>query len=151
MPSPIQAKALLVTRHAIVEQQDEHEIFVEEVDLVLDGVLVHGLQDHMAGAVGSITGAAYRTFAEVAGMSTETALVDATIGSTVKGQAAMFQFVDGIDSFTGQDFRRWLINEIIATLDGIVHVPLPVVFFHVAQRSSHATLSRASMRTRRVD
>ena len=52
----------------------------------------------------------------------------------------MFQFIDGIDRFTCQDLSRGLIYQVVAALDGIVHMPLPVVFFHVAQRGRNASL-----------
>src|SRR2546421_4054707 len=186
MPSPVQAKALLVTRQAvmgapgvspvtpgapitacpeehrpgvegmnfpraylqgydatglsIIDQQIEHEVFVEEAHLVLHRVLVHRLQDHVPGAVGGVAGTAYRSLAKVACMSAEAALVDTPIGCAVEWQATMFQFVDGIDRFTCQDLGRGLIYQVVAALDGIVHMPLPVVFFHVAQRGRNTSL-----------
>ena len=67
------------TRLSIVHEQVEHSELVEEADLIFDGILIHGLQDHMAGTVGGVAGAAYRTFAIVTRMSSETSLVDAPI------------------------------------------------------------------------
>ena len=46
---------------AIVGEEDvEQVMLVEEVDFVLDPLLVEGLDDHVAGAVGGIAGAAHR-------------------------------------------------------------------------------------------
>ena len=128
---------------SIIDQQIEHEVFVEEAHLVLHRVLVHRLQDHVPGAVGGVAGTAYRTLAKVARMSAEAALVDTSIGCAVEWQAAMFQFIDGIDRFTCQDLSRGLIYQVVAALDSIVHVPLPVVFFHVAQGGRDASLRGA--------
>src|SRR6266851_6394388 len=139
------------TGSPLVEQQVQDEIFVEEAHLVLDGVLVHRLQHHVPGTVGGVAGTTDSGFTVVACMSSEAALVDAPIGGAVEGQAAMLQLVDGIDGVSSQDFRRGLIDQVVATLDGVVHMPFPVIFFHVAQRGRHASLRCTRMRARGVD
>ena len=63
----------------VVDQQVEHQVLVEEVHLILDGLLVHRLQDHVAGAVGGVAGAAHRPLAEVARVAAEAALVDLAV------------------------------------------------------------------------
>jgi hypothetical protein len=54
----------LVGHHAAarrrLEEQVQHLELVEEVDAVLDALLVERLQDHVAGAVGRVAGAAHR-------------------------------------------------------------------------------------------
>src|SRR5690606_27492748 len=61
------------------DQQVQHHHLVEEGDLMLDALLVKGLEDHVAGAVGCVAGAAYRTLTEVAGVPTEATLVDPAV------------------------------------------------------------------------
>src|SRR5258708_40166828 len=68
------------------------------------------------------------------------ALVNAPVFSTVERQSAMFQFVDGIDSFPRQDLCGGLVSEIITAFDRIIHMPFPVIFFLVAERGGHASL-----------
>src|SRR5579884_3542607 len=134
-----------------IEQQVEDEVFIEETHLVLDGLLVHGLQQHMAGAVGGVAGTAHRSFAVVAGMTAKAALVDTPIVCAVEGQAAMLEFVDGIDGVAGENLGCWLVYQVVAALDGIVHMPFPVIFFLVAERGGATALGRASVRACRID
>ncbi len=101
--------------------------------------------------VSGIAGAADRAFTKVAGMSAKAPLIDTSIRGAVKRQAAMLQFVDGIDSVTRQDFGGGLINQVVAAFDGVVHVPFPVVFFRVAESSRHASLGCSSVGARRID
>jgi hypothetical protein len=42
------------------EEEIEQVVLVEEVDVVLDPLLVEGLDDHVAGAVGGVAGAGGR-------------------------------------------------------------------------------------------
>ena len=63
----------------------------------------------------------------------------------------MFQFVDRIDSVSRQDRRRVLIDEIVATIDGVEHMPFPVVFLGVAKCRGNATLGGSGMRTGRIE
>ena len=62
----------------------------------------------------------------------------------------MLQLVYGVDGFACQDFRRGLIDQVVAALDGIVHMPLPVIFFLVAERGCHPSLRRSRVGTCRV-
>src|SRR5438105_13560780 len=60
----------------ITEQQVKHKVFVEEAHLVLDGVLVHGLENHVTGTVGGIARATNRGLAKIASVPTDASLVD---------------------------------------------------------------------------
>src|SRR5579884_2398557 len=134
-----------------INEQVEDEVFIEETHLVFDGLLIHGLQQHMAGAVGGVAGAADGAFAVVAGMAAEAALVDAPVICAVEGQAAMLKLVDGVDGVAGKNLGCWLVYQVVAALDGIVHVPFPVIFFLVAKRGGDTALGRASVRACRID
>ncbi len=48
-------------------------------------------------------------------------------------------------------FGRILVNQVVATLDGVEHVPFPVVFFSIAERCGNTALGGSGMRTRRVE
>src|SRR6218665_3041657 len=97
----------------------KHVVLVEEVNAELDAVLEQGLQDHVSSAVCRVTGATDRSLAVVTGVSTETSLVDFSLGRPVKGQAHVFQINDGINGLFGENFRSILIYEVIATFDGV--------------------------------
>ncbi len=128
----------------------EHVVLVEEVDAVLDAVLVQRLQDHVAGAVGRVAGTAHGRLAVVAGVTAEAALVDLALRRAVEGQAHVLEVEDRVDGFLGQDLGGVLVDQVVATLDRVEGVPLPVVFLDVGECSSHAALRRTGVRTRRV-
>src|SRR5689334_10564990 len=105
----------------------------------------------MPRAVGGVAGAAYRAFAEVAAVAAEAPLIDLAVGRSVEWQSPMLQVIDRFDGFACEDLTSILVNQVIATFDGVEHVPLPVVFFQVAQRGGHSALCRACMRARGVE
>ena len=58
----------------------------------------------------------------------------------------MLQLIDGRRRVAAQIFDRILVAEPIGTLDGIVHVPAPVVLAHIAERRRDAALRRDRVR-----
>ena len=67
-------------RAAVVgAQQVEAVVLVEEADVALHALLVQGLQDHVAGAVGRVAGAAHRSLAVVRRVPAEASLVDPAV------------------------------------------------------------------------
>lgn len=87
----------------------------------------------------------------VAGVATEAALVDPAFGRAVEGQAHLFQVQHGVDGFLGHDLGCVLVNQVVATLDGVEGVPLPVVFLDVGQCCTHATLGCTCVRAGGVE
>ena len=63
----------------------------------------------------------------------------------------MLQLIDGLRRVAAQIFDRVLVSEPVGALDGVVHVPFPVVRPHVAERRGDAALRRDRVRTRRKD
>ena len=57
----------------------------------------------------------------------------------------MLELDDRFDGFAGQDLRRVLVDQVVATLDGVEHVPLPVVLLLVAERGADAALRGAGV------
>ena len=137
---------------AVVGEEDvEQVMLVEEVDLVLDSLLVEGLDDHMAGAVGGVAGAAHRGLAEVASVATKAALVDPAVRCPVKGETHVFEFEHGVDRLAGEDLGGVLVDQVVSPLDRVEHVPLPVVFFGVAQGGADAPLGGARVGAGRIE
>jgi hypothetical protein len=116
----------------LADQQIQRVELIEEIDLMLDSLLVERLQDHVTSAICGITGALDRPFAEVPRVTPESALVHTPVRKAVEGQTHVLQLEHGIDRFPGQYRRGILVDQIVATLDGVEHVPLPVIFFDVA-------------------
>ena len=139
------------TGPSVGQHQVEHVELVEELDALLDAVLVQGLQDHVAGAVGRVAGAAHGGLAVVAGVAAEAALVDPALGRAVERQAHLLQVEHRVDGFLAHDLGGVLVDQVVAALDGVEGVPLPVVFLDVGQRGAHAALGRAGVRAGRVE
>ena len=135
----------------MVDQKVEHVKFIEEVHVLLDALLVERLQNHVAGAVGGKAGAAHGAFAEVAGVAAEGALVNLAFGRAVEGQAHVLQVVDHLNRLAAHDLYCILVTQVVAALDRVEDVPLPVVFLNVAKRSADAALGRARMRAGGVE
>jgi len=129
----------------VAEELIHNVVLVKEGDLVLDALLVEGLQNHVPGAVGGVAGAAHRLFGLVVGVAAKAALADRAVRVAVEGQAQMLQLDHGADGFLGQHAHRVLVGEVVAALDRVEGVPLPVILFHVAQRRADAALGRPGM------
>src|SRR5579863_2940539 len=133
-------------RAPALHQQVEQMKLVVEVDVVLDALLIERLQDHVAGAVSGVARAAYRGLAEFLGVAAEGALGDLALRSAAERQTPVLEVVDRLDRLAAQHLDRILVSEVVAALDGVEHMPFPVVFFHVAERRADAALRRAGVR-----
>jgi hypothetical protein len=118
---------------------------VVELHVVLDALLVERLQDHVAGAVGREAGPAYGGLAVVAGVTAEAALVDAPLLGAVEGEAHLLEVEDRVDRLLGHHLGGVLVDEVVAALDGVEGVPLPVVLLDVGEGGAHAALGRAGV------
>ncbi len=134
-----------------VGQQVDDVVLVVEADAGLDAVLVERLQDHVAGPVGREAGALDGPLPEFAGVAAEPALVDLALGRPVEGQAHVLELDHRLDRLAGQDLGRVLVDEVVAALDGVEHVPLPVVLLEVAEGGTHAALGGARVGAGRVE
>ena len=125
--------------------QIEHIVLVVKLHIVAHAVLVEGLQDHVAGAVGGVACAAYRCFTVVAGVTAEPALVNTPLGGAVEGKTHFFKVEHGIDGFFRHNLCRILIDEVVTAFDGVKRMPLPVVFLDVSQCGAHTALGGAGV------
>ena len=139
------AGGALVAERARRHQQVEDVELVEELHALLDAVLVERLQDHVAGAVGGVAGAADRGLTVVAGVAAEPALVDLALGRAVERQAHLLEVDDRVDGLAAHDLGGVLVDEVVAALDGVEGVPLPVVLLDVGEGGAHAALGRAGV------
>ena len=138
-------------RPAIDQQQVEHVVLVEEDGPLLDVLLEQGLEDHVAGAVGGEAGAAHGPLAVVVGVAAEAPLVDPAVGGAVERHAHVLEVVDGLDRLPAHDLGRVLVDQVVAALDGVEGVPLPVVLFDIRQGGAHAALGGAGVGAGRVE
>ena len=137
---------------AVLHDQVERKIFDEEVGVVLQALLVERVKHRMAGAVRGGAGALRRRpLAHVLRHSAERALVDLAVGPAAERHARMLELDDRRRSFADHIFDRVLVAEPVGALDGVVHVPGPVVRTHVAEAGGDPALRGDGMAARRED
>ena len=132
-----------------VTNQIQGSPFNEELGVGAHVLLVQRVQHSVTGTVGNGTSAFYRAFTVFCGVAAEWALVDFAAFYAVKRHTHVFQFDNGFRGTTGHEFDGILVTQPVGTFHGIVHVPSPVVFLHITQRSGNTTLRCHSMRASR--
>ena len=101
----------------------------------------------MAGAVGGSAGALdRRPLAHVLHVAAERALVDRAVVVAAERHAGMFQLDHRGGRLAHHVFDRVLVAEPVGALDGVVHVPRPMVRRIVAQRRGDPALRRDGVR-----
>src|SRR5690606_34076525 len=80
------------------------------------------------------------TLAVKSGHAAERPLIDLAVLGPREGHAVVLELVDRGRRFAAEIFDRVLVAEPIGALDGVVHVPTPVILAHIAERSSDAAL-----------
>ncbi len=146
------ADAFLLAIRAVLHDQVEREIFDEEVRGVFQALLVERVQHGVTGPVGGGAGALHRrAFAHVLHVPAERALVDRAVVIAAEGHAGVLQLVNRLRRFAHQIFDRVLVAQPVRPLDGIVHVPRPVVGRVVAEAGGDPALRGDGVRTRRED
>ena len=134
-----------------VHDQVEDKVFIKEMRACLQVLLVQGMQHGVAGTISGGAGARRLLAAVVLALTAEGALVDASAVQARERHAEMLQLDHQPRGGAAHVFDRVLIAEIIAALDGVVHMPVPVVRRHVGQRRIDAALGGNRMRSGRED
>jgi hypothetical protein len=150
----VESAVLLVVRQdtaalAVLHDEVNGEVLDEVVGVVPEGLAVEGVKESVAGTVGSSTATvSLATLSELLGLTTECTLVNLAIFSSGEGAAIVLQLDDGGGGFAGHVVDGVLVTEPVGPLDGIVHVPPPVVLVHVAERGVDAALGGDRMTPR---
>ena len=112
----------------LVLDQVDREPLVEEHGLALQVALVQRVQQRVAGAVRRRAGARrLATLAVVLGLAAKGTLVDTALLGARERQAHMLQLEHGLGTHAAHVFDRVLVADVVGALDGVVHVPAPVV------------------------
>jgi hypothetical protein len=128
------------------------EILDVELRVVLQRLAIERVQDRVARAVGGGAGALHRrAFAELGRVAAEGALVDLAFLGAGEGDAVMLQLVDRLGRFTREVFHRVGVAQPVGPFHRVVHVPVPVVRPHVAERCGDAALRRDGVGACRED
>ena len=110
--------------------------------------LVQRMQQRVPGPVGCSAGARHGLFAKIGRMTAERPLVDRPVRVAVERHAEMLQLVNDLGRLAAHELDRVLIAQIVGALDRVEHVPQPLVFAHVAERSADSALGRNRVRAR---
>ncbi len=136
----------------VVEDQVEREVLDHEARIVLQRLLVQGVQHRVAGTVGRRAGTLRRrAFAVLGGHATERTLVDLAFGGARERHAVVFKFDDGRDGLTAHVLDGVLVTQPVRPLDGVEEVVAPVVLAHVAECGRNTALGGNGVRTGRED
>ena len=123
----------------------------EDGGLVLDVLLIEGVQQGVAGTVGRSRSTGSLLATEILGLTAKRTLVDSAVVETGEGQAHVLQLIDGFGAGLAHVLDGFLITDVIGAFYGVIHVPLPVVVVGIAQRNRDAALGGDSVRTGRED
>ena len=133
----------------IGHDQIECKIFDEEVRGILQALLVQRVKHGVASAVGCGASTLHRrAIAHVLHVPAERPLVDRAIGIAAERNACVLQFVNRLRGFAHEIFDCVLIAQPIRPLDGVIHVPLPVIGRVVAEAGRDPALSGNRVRAR---
>jgi hypothetical protein len=132
-----------------VADQVERHPFDEELGVGAHVALVQRMQHGVAGAVGRRAGAAHRLLAEIRHVAAEGALVDLAGIGAIEGHAVVLELDDDFVGLAAHELDGVLVAQPVRPLDGVVHVPVPVVLLGVAERGGHAALRGDGMRAGR--
>lgn len=135
---------------AILHDQVKSEVLDEEVGVVAKRLTVEGVKHGVSSSVGGGgTSVSLATLAVVERLTTEGTLVDLAILGSGEGKTEVFELNDGTRSLTAHVVDGVLVTEPVGTLDGVVHVPSPVVLGHVTKSCVDTTLGGNGVRSGR--
>src|SRR5882724_5759666 len=81
-------------------------------------------------------------FAVVGRHATESTLIYLAVFGARERHAEMFELVDRLRRIAAEIFDGILIAEPIRALDGVVHMPAPIILAHIAERGGDTALRR---------
>src|SRR5690606_13763896 len=124
---------------------------VEERGTGLQVGLIQGVQQRVTGTVGSGTGTgSLSRIVRTLGLTTERTLIDAALFGTGERQPHVFELEHGFRTNGAHVLDSVLVTDVVGTLDGIVHMPAPVIVrVGRSDGAGDATLSGNGVRTSR--
>mmetsp|Transcript_11997 Transcript_11997/g.21516 ORF Transcript_11997/g.21516 Transcript_11997/m.21516 type:complete len:570 (-) Transcript_11997:118-1827(-) len=133
----------------VVHDEVEGKVLDVEIAVPPHGLTIesveHGVTSTISGAGATVSLA---TPTVVKGLTTEGTLINLSILSTRKGETVVLKLPDGLGGLTTHVLNSILVTEPVATLNGIVGVPPPVILSHVTESGINTTLGSDSVRPR---
>ncbi len=136
---------------AVLHDEIDREVLDEESRRAADRLLIESVQHRMAGAVRGGAGALRDALAELRGHAAEGPLVDAPFLRAGERHAVVLELDHRRGSLLAHELDRILVAQPVRALDGVVHVPAPVVLAHVAERGADAALRGHGVAARRKE
>src|SRR5690606_36752247 len=101
---------------------------IQESRATLQVGLIQGMQQCVTGTVGRSTGTGcLATFTIVLGLTAKRALVDTATFRPRERQPHVIQFEDRLRAYGAHVFDRVLVTDVVRPLNGVVHVPTPII------------------------
>src|SRR5690554_4991548 len=124
---------------------------VQEGSTTLQVGLVQSVQQSVTGTVSSGTGTGcLGGVVRTLGLTTERTLVNTALLSTGERKTHVLQLEYGLGAYGTHVFDGVLVTDIVGALDGVVHVPAPVVVgISTCDRTGDTALGRYGVRTGR--
>ena len=126
----------------VFHDQVDREVLDVELRIMLQRLLIERVQHGVARTVRRSTGALRRALAKARCHATERTLVNLALFGARKRHAVVLELDDGVRRFLAHVLNRILVAKPVGALDGVVHVPAPIVLAHVAKRRTDTALRR---------
>ena len=125
---------------AIFHNEVEGEVLDEELGIVLQGLLIQGMQHGVAGAGGCRAGALRDALAVVGGHAAERALIDLALLRARERYPVMLELDHRRGRHLAHELDGILIAQPVGAFHGVIHVPAPVILAHVAECGGNTAL-----------
>ena len=134
-----------------VLHQIDRVVLVQERGTGFQVALIKGVQQRVTGTVGRSAGTgSLPAFTVILRLAAEWTLVDTALLGTGERQTHVVQLEHRGRAFLTHVFDSVLVTDVVGTLDGIVHVPAPVIVrVGGGDGAGDATLGRYGVRARR--
>mmetsp|Transcript_2987 Transcript_2987/g.18777 ORF Transcript_2987/g.18777 Transcript_2987/m.18777 type:complete len:204 (-) Transcript_2987:250-861(-) len=127
---------------AVVHQQIQCEVLHEELGVMFHGLSIQRVQHGVTCAIcSSAASVGLSSSTEVEALSTKRTLVDLSFFGAGERESVVFQLDDRFGCFSAHVLNGILVSQPIATFDGVVRMPSPIVFGHVSEGCVDSTLS----------
>lgn len=144
----LQIKSQHTAALALLEDQIQGEVLHKVVAVVAEGLTVEGVQQGVTGTIGHRTASmGLAALAELQALAAERTLVYLAVLGAGEGHAVVLQFDDSLGRLPCHVVYSVLIAQPVRSLNRVVHMPLPVILLHVAQRRIDAALGGDCVRS----
>jgi len=118
---------------APVKDNGKSIMFRVEFHLMLKALIIEGIEDNSARPVRSVAGPSHRPLSILGRMASKVPLRDLPFRGPVEGNAHVLQLIQHAGSIPDHDLHGILVSQIVASLDRVEEMPLPVILFLIAQ------------------